>query len=101
MATHRTRRHRSRDDHAGELVEYLCIARAWGAGDLATATEELAHSRRDSRFAVSRRTVERVMFDGAVPTARVKCAIALVLGVAPWQLWGPGAMALPHMQVAA
>jgi hypothetical protein len=38
------------------------------------------------------------MFDGSVPTARVKCAIALVLGVAPWQLWGPGAMALPHMQ---
>lgn len=101
MATHRSRRKRSRDDHAGELIEHLCLARAWGPMDLAIATGTLAKQREDPRFAVSRRTLERVMFDGAVPTARVKCAIAIALDVAPWQLWGPGAMALPHMQVAA
>jgi hypothetical protein len=98
MATHRSRRRCSRDDHAGELVEHLCLSRAWGPVDLAAATDQLAKARKDPRFAVSRRTIERVMFDGSVPTARVKCAIALVLDVAPWQLWGPGAMSLPHMQ---
>jgi uncharacterized protein GlcG (DUF336 family) len=97
---HGGRRRRSRDDHAGELVEHLALARAWGAIDLALATSKLAQERNDPRLAVSRRTIERVMFDGAVPSARVKCAIALALDVAPWQLWGPGAMALPHMQVA-
>lgn len=105
MATHRSRRFIARDDHAGALIDELCTLKAWGPGDLARATKLIAQSRGDARFEVSRRTVERIVKDGHVPGARLKCGIALALEVAPWQLWGPGAMPLAHqrqpVQVAA
>lgn len=84
--------------HAAELIEQLCVARAWSAYDLAAATAAVAKRRRDSRYAVSRRTINRVLSQDAIPSARVKCGIALALDVAPWQIWGVGAMPLLHEQ---
>lgn len=93
--------------HAAELIEQLCLARGWNAYDLAAATAVVGKRRRDpSRYEVSRRTISRVLSAQTIPSARVKCGIALALDVAPWQLWGKGAMPLLHeqaqsMQVAA
>jgi hypothetical protein len=105
MATHRSRRFTARDDHAGALIEEMCTERAWGPADLARATKLIAASRADARFEVSRRTIERIVNDGHIPGARLKCGIALALDVSPWQLWGPGALPLAHqrqpVQVAA
>lgn len=99
MATQRGRRRKqSRDDHAADLIEQLCEARAWSSYDLAAATERVAEARDDGRFAVSRRTIDRIYGEGAVPSARVKCGIALALDLAPWQIWGPGAIPLMHQQ---
>lgn len=84
--------------HAAELINQLCVARAWSAYDLSAATAAVAKRRRDPRYAVSRRTVNRVLSQHVVPSARVKCGIALALDVAPWQIWGVGAMPLLHEQ---
>lgn len=100
MAAHRSRRRNSRDDHAGELIEEMCVERAWSLEDLARETERIARLREQPRLAVSRRSIERVVFDGHVPGARVKCGIALALGLAPWQLWGAGALPLAHQRPA-
>lgn len=81
--------------HAAELIKQLCVARAWSALDLAAATASVAKRRRDHRLHVSSRTVSRVMAQDVIPTARVKCSIALALDLAPWQIWGPGAIPLP------
>ena len=102
MATQRSRRRRqSRDYHAADVIVYLCEQRAWGTYDLARATAVIAKEREDGRFNVSRRTLDRVLSDGAVPQVRVRCAVALALDVEPWRIWGPGAMALPHQMAAA
>lgn len=81
--------------HAAELIKQLCVARAWSAYDLAAATASVAKRRRDHRLHVSRRTINRVLSQDVVPSARVKCAIALSLDLAPWQIWGPGAIPIP------
>lgn len=102
MPTQRARRKRqTRDYHAADVITYLCEQRAWGSYDLARATAELAKQREDGRFNVSRRTLDRILNEGTVPQVRVKCAVALVLDVEPWRIWGPGAMALPHQMAAA
>lgn len=96
MATHRSRRSGRRDDHAADLIEHLCVERAWSAYDLARETERIARERERPELCVSRRTIDGIVNEGRVPTARVKAGVALALGVAPWQLWGAGAMPLPH-----
>lgn len=96
MPTHRSGRSRRRDDHAAALIEQLCVAKAWGAADLARETNRIARDRQDPRLCVSRKTIDRILLEGTIPQARVKCGIALALNVAPWQLWGPGAMPLAH-----
>lgn len=95
MATQPKRRPRPLDRHAGALIQALCVGRGWNAADLAFACGDVAKERSDPRFAVSRRTIERVMYGGKVPNARVQCGIALALAVAPWDLWGEGALPLP------
>lgn len=105
MSAHRSGRGRPRDDHAAALIEQLCVSKAWSAADLSRETDRLAKERQDPRFCVSRKTIDRIRYEGTIPQARVKCAIALALDVAPWQIWGPGAMPLAHqmqhLQVAA
>lgn len=96
MPTQRSRRSTARDDHAAALIEHLCTARAWSAYDLSAATQLIAKERSEPRLAVSRRTIDRILADGTIPYARCKAGIALALDVAPWQLWGAGAMPLPH-----
>jgi hypothetical protein len=81
--------------HAAELIHQLCVARAWSAQDLAAATAVVAKHRRDPRLHISRRTVNRVLSRDVAPSARVKCAIALALDMAPWQIWGAGAVPIP------
>lgn len=92
----RSRRSMNRDDHAAALLEHLCTARAWSAYDLSEATRRIAMERNEPRLYVSRRTVDRILREGTIPYARCKAGIALALDVAPWQLWGAGAMPLPH-----
>jgi lambda repressor-like predicted transcriptional regulator len=87
--------------HAAKLINQLCVERAWSAYDLAAATATVAKRRRDARFEVSRRTINRVLSQDSIPSARVKCGIALALDVAPWQIWGAGAMPLLHEQALA
>lgn len=81
--------------HAAELIRQLCTARAWSSYDLAEATSVVAKRRRDPRLHVSRRTICRVLAQAVIPSARVKCGIALALELAPWQIWGAGALPLP------
>jgi lambda repressor-like predicted transcriptional regulator len=96
MATHRSRRSKSQDFHAADLIEHLCTERAWSSYDLAEATERVAGERGKPALAVSRRTISRILTEGSIPHARVKAGIALALDVSPWQIWGAGAMPLPH-----
>jgi hypothetical protein len=43
---------------------------------------------RDPRMHISYRTLQRIEEDGAVPTARVKFALAAAFGLVPSQIWG-------------
>jgi hypothetical protein len=85
--------------HAAELIRQLCVARAWSPYDLAVQTAIVAKRRKDPRLAVSRRTINRVLSQDVVPSARVKCGIALALDVAPWDVWGPGALPIPGTRI--
>lgn len=75
-----------RDYAAGEYVASLREDKGMSRGDLAMAMR-LANPR-DPRMQVSERTLVRIEDDGAVPTARVKFAIAAQLGMLPSQIWG-------------
>lgn len=48
---------------------------------------QLEHPR-DPRMHVSERTLTRIEEDGAVPTARVKFAIAQAFDMVPSEIWG-------------
>lgn len=75
-----------RDYGAGEYVSTLREDRGMSRGDLVVAMR-LANPR-DPRMQVSERTLQRIEDDGAVPTARVKFAIAAAFNLLPSQVWG-------------
>lgn len=82
----------NRDYAAGELIAAMREDRGMSRGDLVAAMR-LANPR-DPRMHVSERTLARIEDDGAIPTARVKFALAVALEMLPSQIWGAGRRAL-------
>lgn len=80
----------NRDYAAGERISLLREDRGMSRRDLAMAMQ-LANPT-DARMQVSERTLVRIEEEGAVPTARVKFAIAAAFDMVPSQLWGPRAV---------
>ena len=78
----------NRDYAAGELIAATREDRGMSRGDLVLAMRN--ENPRDPRMHVSERTLARIEDEGAVPTARVKFAIAAALGLMPSQVWGGG-----------
>lgn len=100
MASHRhgaRRRFPNRDEHAADLIQEFLDERGWSPTQLAQATALVALEHGKPDLTVSNKTIYRIVGDssyGYVPHARCKAAIALVMGVPPWMIWGRGAMPL-------
>lgn len=95
MSRTRTRaRFPHRDEHAADLIQEFLDERGWSSRQLAQATELVAQEHDRPELTASRATIDRIVSNAYVPTARVKAAISLVMGVPPWMIWGKGAMPL-------
>lgn len=82
----------NRDYAAGEMIASMREDRGLSRADLVIAMR-LANPG-DARMHVSERTLARIEDEGAIPTARVKFAIAASLDLVPSQVWGAGRRAL-------
>lgn len=79
-------RKRHRDYGAGEMIARMREDRGMSRGDL-VMNMRLANPR-DARMQVSERTLARIEDEGAIPTARVKFAIAAAFDMVPSEVWG-------------
>lgn len=104
MSGHRKAQRRSfqhRDPHAADLIQEFLDEHGWSVRRLADEIEVVAKHQGRPDLIVSRRTLDRLFEEGSyghVPTARVKAAICLVVGVAPWRIWGRGQMPLAYQR---
>lgn len=76
----------SRDYGAGERVQEMREDRGLSRDDLVLRAR--LDNPRDPRMHISYRTLQRVEEEGAIPTARVKFAIAAVFNMVPSEIWG-------------
>lgn len=79
-------RNQTRDYVAGERIAQMRVDVGLSRRDM-TLAMQLRHPG-DSRMHVSERTLARIEEQGAIPTARVKFALAAQFDLLPSALWG-------------
>ena len=90
-------RPREKDERAADLIRQFLDDRGWSPRRLAQEIELVAQKRGRPELHVSARTIDRIISQkeyGYVPLPRAKAAIALVMGVPPWRIWGRDSMSL-------
>lgn len=80
------RKRQTRDYAAGERIALMREDRGMSRRDLCLAAQ-LANPR-DARMHFSERTLARIEEEGAIPTARVKFALAAQFDMLPSHIWG-------------